>query len=1103
MKSFKTYVRGGVFFCIALLFFSCENFLKGPDVAQEIKDAIAYNNAPSSTLVLNAPEGTGRFLSGTEKSCKLGYTIDIQFTVNSNNYVYTGMQAVSKSNPSLSRSEYIQFTDLSTEEEKQNGTYKVQVKLLKLSDDIMIMPKCLLIPKATGAWPPSDNTSYPQDSSIKVSFNKAIKLSDFADENGFIKNIIIQSGDEDLLDTTGGKIPKYKSPYLIDDDKTLVIPITKGEYLIENQNDTKIINVKINLTGLKDAAEGENVDFSQNDYSFSFKVNSQKDSVKPQFTKLIITRTQQDAANGTNIFQDYDSENPNLTNPNTFAYYATKVNFNNDSNQVAQNIHKHHVNKLWIDFAAEDADSGIAKIVINEKLVYNKNGVKEDGSIYQASYQNESNKNSFTSCFEYDFISDTDGVINLTICLYDYSGNVTEKRIDLIKDTVCLQTAKISGFQSGDIEYFFCDENGYTTCKFTVAPNDVYLVTKDNFIIDLDGNKFRDELYFESETENPIRISKMEYGNSKANLSTLSFDNLKYQIEEYSSNPSNKYKSYKPEITIDATKDLFIILTTEDSIGNTATYETTYPAASNMIFWYEGTTVLGTDPYPAWFMVTDSTNQCELLYIYENPQGVKDTVKSLSTFSGGSRCLYQINSTYLSGLNDGTYYFYARPQSSRILGKPAVFFKNVPKPNNNSITLTEEMIPDFTVSIDEAVLNAKKRHISIKIPANENLNPKLTYMVQYKESNKSSYIMNRNFEFDIPTTYSYYDFRLGIFNENGESIFSAPKENIDLTYDNVPPKLSEETYTRCFSNMWFLKFSCDDGNGAGLETNNKDELKVKYITSPVAIDESSIDWKTSNTIKTGYVDSFYGLKIDYDGGNGKYVYIYIEDKNGNYCTNSVHIKDYIPATLSISKNDNGTINVKNTPIDPETNTAAWNLTDFYLNNGEWTLTNQVMNDNGTPRTSFFDCNVGNVSHKYNLSFTNIENNSYIKIICNNSGSNNYLCYSDYPAYIYPPYYETENFTCKLKSYLECENNEVAIFADKPCLVHTFYCTNNLGNTEDNLIDWLSYATEAKVVQEEESFTYKVPVNDIPTGKYYTTIIHFADGTKHMTRVKQK
>lgn len=116
-------------FCIVLA--SCENFLNGEQTKNEILDAIAYNNAPSCTIILDDSDGTGTFLAGSEKSCKVGYTIDFQFSLTSKGYVYTGMKAVSKSNSTVSRSEYVKFTDLSTEEEKQAGNYKVQIKLQK------------------------------------------------------------------------------------------------------------------------------------------------------------------------------------------------------------------------------------------------------------------------------------------------------------------------------------------------------------------------------------------------------------------------------------------------------------------------------------------------------------------------------------------------------------------------------------------------------------------------------------------------------------------------------------------------------------------------------------------------------------------------------------------------------------------------------------------------------------------------------------------------------------------------------------------------------------------------------------------------------------
>ena len=49
---------------------SCDNFLNSADIRQEIEEAIAYNNALSSTLIFRAANGTGDFLTGSEKACK-------------------------------------------------------------------------------------------------------------------------------------------------------------------------------------------------------------------------------------------------------------------------------------------------------------------------------------------------------------------------------------------------------------------------------------------------------------------------------------------------------------------------------------------------------------------------------------------------------------------------------------------------------------------------------------------------------------------------------------------------------------------------------------------------------------------------------------------------------------------------------------------------------------------------------------------------------------------------------------------------------------------------------------------------------------------------
>ena len=57
----------------------------------------------------------------------------------------------------------------------------------------------------------------------------------------------------------------------------------------------------------------------------------------------------------------------------------------------------------------------------------------------------------------------------------------------------------------------------------------------------------------------------------------------------------------------------------------------------------------------------------------------------------------------------------------------------------------------------------------------------------------------------------------------------------------------------------------------------------------------------------------------------------------------------------------------------------------------------------------------------------------------------------------------------------CEDDEIAILADKPCFAHTMYCPRNLGIKSD---DWENIGMEAKVEMKLQSFTYIVPTDDV-------------------------
>ena len=81
-------IGGGLLLCIVnlLSLTSCENFLNGESVKEEIIDTIAYNNAKDISISLSCKEEMGIILPENTVSGKLGYNIDLQFIPNTSDY---------------------------------------------------------------------------------------------------------------------------------------------------------------------------------------------------------------------------------------------------------------------------------------------------------------------------------------------------------------------------------------------------------------------------------------------------------------------------------------------------------------------------------------------------------------------------------------------------------------------------------------------------------------------------------------------------------------------------------------------------------------------------------------------------------------------------------------------------------------------------------------------------------------------------------------------------------------------------------------------------------------------------------------------------------
>ena len=85
-------------------------------------------------------------------------------------------------------------------------------------------------------------------------------------------------------------------------------------------------------------------------------------------------------------------------------------------------------------------------------------------------------------------------------------------------------------------------------------------------------------------------------------------------------------------------------------------------------------------------------------------------------------------------------------------------------------------------------------------------------------------------------------------------------------------------------------------------------------------------------------------------------------------------------------------------------------------------------------------------------------------------------------------------------------NGMQVLCSSPTLAHTMYCSRKLsdGTSAEDIATWENMAMETGIVEKSSNFTYSNDNYDaIPSGYYYTTIVHFADGTTLMTDVKQK
>ncbi len=190
---------------------SCENFLQGEDVKEEIAKTIEYNNAPSYTINVEALKGTGivKTPAGGEIEKKVTDVFPIRFEPE-DSCKFIKWEAKFQSGESAA--DYVSFEDVESLETKV--TFKKAP-----SSVIIIQPVCP--PRLTytfDLYDPDDPTKiYPKDSSISFVFNKPLPSSCLDAVGGVLpvsqESIVIQS----LLPSEGSSALYFKSPEITDE----------------------------------------------------------------------------------------------------------------------------------------------------------------------------------------------------------------------------------------------------------------------------------------------------------------------------------------------------------------------------------------------------------------------------------------------------------------------------------------------------------------------------------------------------------------------------------------------------------------------------------------------------------------------------------------------------------------------------------------------------------------------------------------------------------------------------------------------------------------------------------------------------------------------
>ncbi len=817
---------------------------------------------------------------------------------------------------------------------------------------------------------------------------------------------------------------------------------------------------------------------------------------------------------------------------------------------------RNHVSHVYIELKGYDEGSGIKELRVKETYKKNIDGGNGTGTSSTTSYSKEQYASIVPQDANNDDDEEEDDVEQEVHTIYSFAVDYKFDSENTIEDGAFL--LQISLVDNADNEsvvkscWVIKDSTGNYNCTINTGTTNSYPVTNNEAAIKfVQFTTGTDTFYKVSQVGlKSQRLFSLEYSESdKNNLDEFDgttiklFDNYNMGTEsDLAELVNNALQNKKRDVrkntkfTVRIKEESgivvefpIVILKSVDVIrcpSDIGLISHTYPGEA-----IEGINHRTTIKYAAVYTYQENENAAPGEFTETNfNSGTSESMMGIinQNSPNGIYTIYMLCNYYCPGKFD-TY-------SS--IGKSLRYYKGITNTHaSNSLNWPDVILPKYSENQIYYVPNEGKAKFNIGLTYNENVNRNYSYYVSVGKNYSTVPIESAGstdwFDFKVNSRVNY-EIHLYAVDGNGNPVASYTYSEQLSLFDElnchpayyrfiygrsseVPNIYIEPNLMRC----WYIS---PNGNYDGRYLTKAELYFVPETIPSLGREEITKYKKTVVEISPADIErDYYEYAYDdlEDGTYHIYVVCYNEAGNTSFddelgCTIKHYVANYTP---SLEVQSTG-INVSSSSLTSSLCPAykKGSISDFknyislrYIENGDWKDSNVIHTSmNKDPDSGKWN---------YGIPYTTLPD-KFIKICATFNRGEDYLSYTPIfmkPVYAYTGYYEyLANWAaddashpgvpapdyCQSKAWMPMANGW-QIFVDRPCFVHTMYCSKPLNGVSE----WETRGQETGLVYNDGTATTFSYTDDrldgVPEGAYYITICHFADGSTVASDVKQK